>query len=80
MKDVKKLINFNPSIAERSHLRKVHGVKFAEGRPTKCGLGYYPANKSRGGYSSTPIMVDREVVEVSPGDPSSHSEVAWLPD
>lgn len=76
--EIEKLRNYNPTIAERQHLRRQHGVEFADGVPTPCGLGYFPAVKS-GGYSNTPVILGVKVVQTSEGCSGYHAEVAWIP-
>ena len=76
--DIERLRKFNPTVAERRHLRQQHGVQFAEGVPTPCGMGYYPA-KETGGYKDTPVKTGVKVVCVSNGKPGYHAEVAWIP-
>ena len=76
--NIERLKNFNPTVSERNHLRQQHGVKFADGVPTPCGKGYYPARQT-GGYSNIPVLLGTTVVLTTEGRPGYHAEVAWIP-
>ena len=75
--DVTKITDMSPTVAERDHLRHVHGVVFVKGIVTPCGLGYYPAKD--GGYAAEPTMVGTPVVRVEKSVPGYHAWLAYVP-
>jgi hypothetical protein len=63
------------NMLEKKALR-MQGFKFADGKPTADGLGYFPAREG-GGYLDTPICIGVVVKLVEAGTPASHATVMW---
>jgi hypothetical protein len=54
-------------------------ARCANGKPTPCGLGYFPpAEDGRPGYSPVPVMTGVPVYAIEPGTPGHHGTVAYF--